>query len=79
MKSVLKIIGSSFAHVYMNPYTAKSGEKGAYRLSFILGETSSVRYQWVQFYSAMYISFCALDLHNTRRYIHPYNVPNPEF
>lgn len=23
--------------------------------------------------------FCPLDLHTTRRYIHPYNVPKPEF
>lgn len=54
---ILKITGSSFAHIYMNQYTAKSGEKGVSRPSLILVETCFLRYQWVQFYSVMYISF----------------------
>lgn len=48
-KRILKITGASFAHLYVNPYTQKSGERGVKRLSLTLVETCFVRYQWVQF------------------------------
>lgn len=37
MKRILNITGSSFAHIYLNPYTSKSREKGVQRLFFYSG------------------------------------------
>lgn len=76
MKRILKITGSSFAYIYTNPYTARSGGKGGLKALSYPGGSLFCQVSVGPVLLGYVYQFCPLGLHTSRRYL---NVPNPEF
>lgn len=79
MKRILKIAGSFFAHIHMNPYSAKRGKNWVQQDFSSLGRKLLCQVSVGPVLFCCVCQFCPFDVCTTRRYASPHNMLKPEF